>query len=59
LPTAIPLAMEREKVRIMVLGSPEGVNSIVRSLHKLRFAEAGEWSHSLPTGRPGGDYHHV
>jgi len=43
----------REKVRIMVLGSPEGVDSIVKSLHKLRFAEMKEWSNPLPTGRTG------
>ena len=43
----------RDKVRIMVLGSPEGVDSIVKSLHVLRFAEMKEWSNPLPTGRTG------
>lgn len=44
---------EREKIRIMVLGSLEGVNQIVHLLHKLRFAEVQQWSQPLPTGRPG------
>ena len=48
-----PQESGREKVRIMVLGSPEGVDSIVKSLHKLRFAEMKEWSNPLPTGRAG------
>ncbi|MGD1929259.1 MAG: hypothetical protein ACFB12_10135 [Leptolyngbyaceae cyanobacterium] len=49
----LPQENGREKVRIMVLGSPEGVDSIVKSLHKLRFAEMKEWSNPLPTGRAG------
>ena len=49
----LPQENGREKVRIMVLGSPEGVESIVKSLHKLRFAEMKEWSNPLPTGRAG------
>lgn len=48
----LPLSSS-EKVRIMVLGSAEGVHAIVKSLHRLRFAEVTEWSHPLPTGRPG------
>ncbi|MEM9814868.1 MAG: hypothetical protein AAF827_00425 [Cyanobacteria bacterium P01_D01_bin.6] len=43
----------RDKVRIMVSGSPEGGDSIVKSLCKLRFTEMTEWSHPLPTGRAG------
>ncbi|WP_204141745.1 hypothetical protein [Halomicronema sp. CCY15110] len=43
----------RDRVRIMVMGSPEGVENIVKSLHILRFAEMKEWSNPLPTGRAG------
>ncbi|HLO85263.1 MAG TPA: hypothetical protein VK203_09665 [Nostocaceae cyanobacterium] len=43
----------REAVKIMVVGSRQGVNSIIRTLHKLGFAEVGEWSPLLPSTQPG------
>lgn len=52
-PVQVTQVNGRDKVRIMVMGSPEGVDSIVKSLHVLRFAEMKEWSNSLPTGRAG------
>ena len=39
---------EREPVRLLLIGSREGVNSIIQTLHYLRFAEVFEWSHELP-----------
>lgn len=50
---------EREPVRILLLGSQQGVNTIIHTLHHLRFAEVFEWSRDLPapmhpiTARPG------
>lgn len=38
----------REPVRLFLIGSREGVNSIVQYLHYLKFAEVFEWSHELP-----------
>jgi hypothetical protein len=38
----------REPVRLLLIGSREGVNSIIQTLHYLRFAEVLEWSHELP-----------
>lgn len=52
-PAERPQEDVRDKVRIMVIGSPEGVNSIVKSLCVLRFTEMREWSNPLPTGRAG------
>ncbi len=37
---------EREAVRLMVIGSTSGVDGIVKSLHRLGFANASDWSRS-------------
>ncbi len=34
----------REAVRVMVIGSTPGVEGVIKSLHRLGFAEAGDWS---------------
>jgi hypothetical protein len=39
---------ESEKVRLIVIGSPEGIMDVMRSLHRLRYAEVGAWSQILP-----------
>jgi len=55
-PSRLP---DREPVRLLLLGSRQGVNSIIYTLHHLRFAEVFEWSRDLPaptqpiTARPG------
>ena len=51
LPT--PSEPERESVRIVIIGSLEGVNQMVLTLHHLRFAEVHRWSRPIPTGHPG------
>ena len=43
----------REPVKISIIGSRRGVNSIIRTLYRLRFAEVIEWSPLQPTGNPG------
>jgi len=37
-----------EPVKLLVIGSREAVNAIVRSLHQHRFAEIFEWTDFLP-----------
>jgi len=37
----------REPVKILVIGSREGVNTIVHTLHRLKFAEVFEWTDFL------------
>jgi hypothetical protein len=37
---------EREAVQLMLIGSAPGIDGIVKSLHLLGFAEAGDWSKS-------------
>ncbi|MEM9218773.1 MAG: hypothetical protein AAGD25_31085 [Cyanobacteria bacterium P01_F01_bin.150] len=37
-------APDREPVQLFLIGSRQGVNSIVHVLHHLRFAEVLEWS---------------
>ncbi|MGF1514920.1 MAG: hypothetical protein ACFB5Z_14660 [Elainellaceae cyanobacterium] len=37
----------REPVKILIIGSRPGVNTIVHRLHQLRFAEVFEWTHFL------------
>lgn len=37
-----------EVVRVLVIGSHRGVNSTIRTLHVLRFAQVKDWSSLLP-----------
>jgi hypothetical protein len=39
---------EHEKVRLIVLGSPEGIKDVMQSLHRLGYAKVGDWSRILP-----------
>ena len=43
----------REPVKILLIGSPKGVNNIIQTLYRLRFAEVREWSPLQPTANPG------
>ncbi len=43
----------REPVKILIIGSPKGVNNIIQTLYRLRFAEVREWSPLQPTANPG------
>ena len=44
-PTAQP---ERERLRHLVIGSPEGVRGAIHHLHLLQYAEQREWSRVFP-----------
>ncbi|MBW4539562.1 MAG: hypothetical protein KME43_10520 [Myxacorys chilensis ATA2-1-KO14] len=37
-----------EKIRLLAIGSREGVIEVIHTLHGLGFAEAGAWSPLLP-----------
>jgi hypothetical protein len=37
-----------ERLRVLVIGSHEGVAETIRTLHKLRYAEVAAWSSILP-----------
>ncbi|PSB23985.1 hypothetical protein [Stenomitos frigidus] len=39
---------DREPLRILVIGSRQGVTNTIQTLHRLRFAEVREWSPLLP-----------
>ena len=41
----------REQVRHMLFGSPAAVQSDIRHMHKLGYAEANDWSRLISTGR--------
>ena len=43
----------RESIKILIIGSPKGVNNIIQTLYRLRFAEVREWSPLQPTANPG------
>ncbi|MFQ4137757.1 hypothetical protein PGN35_015680 [Nodosilinea sp. PGN35] len=47
------LLPERERLRHLVIGSPEGVRGAINHLHLLRYAEQREWS-QLVTVPPSG-----
>lgn len=42
----------REPVKILIIGSPQGVNNIIHSLYRLKFAEVTAWSPLQPTANP-------
>jgi hypothetical protein len=44
---------DREAVQILVIGSSQSIDIIIRTLHQLRFAEVREWSPLLPAPTPG------
>ena len=53
LPASIPpISQPPEFVRHMLFGSLSAVQSTIQHLHKLRYAEATDWSHPIPTGKP-------
>lgn len=41
----------REQVRHLLFGSPDAVQSTIRLLHKLGYAEPNDWSRPISTGR--------
>ena len=53
--TVFPASLnpDREPVQILVIGSSDGIASILLTLHRLRFAEVTEWSPLLPAPTPG------
>lgn len=44
---------ERESLRILVIGSRQGVTGAIQTLYRLRFAEVREWSPLMPGPTPG------
>ncbi len=38
----------REHIKVLLIGSPNGVNSTIRQLYSLRFAEVTAWSPLQP-----------
>jgi hypothetical protein len=43
----------RESVRLLAIGSRQAVLHAIHRLHRLKFAEAGDWSPLLPGPNPG------
>ena len=43
---------DREPVKILIIGSPSAVNTIIHSLHHHHFAEPFEWTPFLSTDHP-------
>jgi hypothetical protein len=54
-PFSIPAetSPEREALRVLVIGSRKGVINTIHTLHRLGFAEVGEWSPLLPAPAQG------
>jgi hypothetical protein len=44
---------ERQPIRHTLIGSPKAVNSTIRVLHQLKYAEISDWSPLVPTGNIG------
>jgi hypothetical protein len=47
------LPLEDESVRVLVIGSRDGVNRIIKTLDRLNFARSIEWSPFMPGSKPG------
>ena len=43
---------EPSKIRHMLFGTPEAVQSTILQLHQLGYAEPNDWSRPISTGRP-------
>jgi len=52
-PVAEPPQPDREPVKILLIGSPKAVRSIIHILYSLGFASVGEWSPLQPAQKPG------
>ena len=48
----IPDNPNQERLRVILIGTSEGVTEAIHSLHRRGFAEAGSWSGLLPTANP-------
>jgi hypothetical protein len=53
IPNSSPATPTREPLKHLLIGSPKAVNSTIRTLHQLGYAEVGAWSQLLPTGNQG------
>ncbi|MGJ3246464.1 MAG: hypothetical protein ACFE0I_10360 [Elainellaceae cyanobacterium] len=51
-PVANPPEPERERLRHLIIGSPDGVRSVINRLHVLQYAEQSTWSRliTIPEG---------
>ncbi|AFZ06624.1 hypothetical protein Osc7112_2159 [Oscillatoria nigro-viridis PCC 7112] len=52
-PVAEPPPPDREPVKILLIGSPKAVRSIIHILYCLGFASVSEWSPLQPAQKPG------
>lgn len=43
----------KEFVKILVVGSRQGIDNVIKALHRLGFAEVGQWSPPMPYGESG------
>ena len=43
----------REPVKVLLIGSPKGVNTTIHTLYSRGFAEVTAWSPLQPTSNPG------
>ncbi len=50
---AIEAVSGRDAVRLIAIGSRHSVLSVIYALHRLHFAQVGDWSPLLPAPTPG------
>ena len=50
-PTSLPrFSPDIESLRVMLIGSTEGITATIHNLHRRGFAAVGDWSPLLPWG---------
>jgi hypothetical protein len=51
-PAALPrFAADYEPLRVMLIGSAEGITATIHNLHRRGFAAVGDWSPLIPWGQ--------
>ena len=50
-PAPLPrFSADTESLRVMLIGSTEGITATIHNLHRRGFAEVGDWSSLIPWG---------
>ncbi|NJL48780.1 MAG: hypothetical protein HC929_16510 [Leptolyngbyaceae cyanobacterium SM2_5_2] len=51
LPVASLAGLEREQVRVLVIGRPLAVNRVIQEMSHVGFSDSIEWSKPIPTNK--------
>jgi|GEM_PF-1364349 hypothetical protein len=52
LPSTSLAGLERDQVRVLVIGRPLAINRVVQEMSHVGFSDSIEWSKPIPTNKP-------